>query len=318
MGSSSPSSTTQRQEIDPWLKDQISGNLETIQGLQPYQPTPVDEAFSPIVPSLGRTLAQQKAMGDQGAGMIGKGAQTLQGVANYNPSQVSAGQADIGQFMNPYTDQVVNQSLQDLDRSRQMAVGQTEDQALASGAFGGARHGVADAETNRAFADRAGALSGQLRSQGFGQALGAAQNQQQMEMGAQQANQGAGLDASRLNLLGGQGLMGAGQSLFGLGQGAGQFEQNLEQAKRDFQLQEQQQAFQDPRTLAQMETAAIQGIPFMGTTTQTQPGGSRLGGAIGGGLSGAGMGAQIGTAFGGPGIGTAIGGGLGLLGGMFG
>ncbi|HSH43840.1 MAG TPA: hypothetical protein VK973_17090, partial [Arenicellales bacterium] len=157
-----------------------------------------------------------------------------------------------------------------------------------------------------------------LNAQGFNTALGAAQQQQGVDLAAQQANQGASLDAARLGLLGSQGLLGAGQGLFGQGVQAAQFGQNYEQAMRDFDYQQYQQAFQDPRILAQMEGAAIQGIPMIGTTTSTQPGGSSFGSAIGGGLSGAAMGAQVGTAFGGPGIGTAIGGGLGLLGGMFG
>lgn len=319
-GSSSPSTTTQTQKLDPWLKDQIAGNLETIQGLQPYTPTPSSEAIAPFTNQMQGVLGQMGQMGQMGFDATQQGLQGLQGVAGTQADQISAGQANLSPFQNPYQQQVVDQTMQDMDRARQMAIGRGEDAAIGAGAYGGSRHGIADAETNRAFADRAGAMAGQLNQQGFNTALQAAQQQQGMEMSAQGANQQANLDASRLGLLGSQGLLGAGQGLFGQGAQGAQMGQNYEQALRDFDFQQQQQAFQDPRTLAQMETAAIQGIPFMGTTTSSQPGGSRLGGGIGGGLSGAAMGAQLGSVV--PGLGTAmgagIGGGLGLLGGMFG
>ena len=379
-------STTQTQKIDPWLKGQIQGNLNTIQGLDAYQAYPSSQAFANLTPQMQQQLQQMQQMGGQGAGMLGQGAEAMQGVANYTPeqiamqgqmnpaqinaptvagpSQVSAGQADLNPFMNPFLSQVVDQTIQDMDRARQMAIGRGEDAALAAGAFGGSRQGIADAETNRGFADRTAAAVGQLNQAGFNTALGAAQNQQGMDMqsqlanqqagmatnqfnagmgmqgqlanqqagmaadqfnigtnlATQQANQQAGLDASRLNLLGGQGLAGLGGQMFGMGQQAAQYGQDRNQAMADFDFQQYQQQFMDPRILAQMETAAIQGIPFMGTTSTTQPGGSTLGSALGGGLSGAAMGAQVGSVV--PGLGTAmgagIGGGLGLLGGMFG
>jgi len=319
-GSSSPSSTTQTQKLDPWLKDKIQGNLDTIAGLEQYTPYPTEDAIAPLTPEMQQAQQQMGQLGGMGFGAIGQGLQGLQGVAGTQAQQVSPAELNMGQFQNPWTEQVVDQSLGQLDRARRMAIGRGEDAAIAAGAYGGSRHGVADAETNRAFADQAARTAAQLNAQGFNTALGAAQQQQGLDLAAQQANQGASLDAARLGLLGSQGLLGAGQGLFGQGVQAAQFGQNYEQAMRDFDYQQYQQAFQDPRILAQMETAAIQGIPVIGSTTSTQPGGSRFGGAIGGGLSGAAMGAQVGSVV--PGLGTgisaAVGGGLGLLGGMFG
>ncbi len=92
---------------------------------------------------------------------------------NYSPT--SAGL--IGQYMSPYIDNVVNTSLGALDRSRQMAVNHIGDQAQAAHAFGGSRHGVAEALTNEGFANQAGLLSAGLYNSGYGQALGAAQDE---------------------------------------------------------------------------------------------------------------------------------------------
>ncbi len=320
-GGSGGGSSTQTQKLDPWLKQQIGQNLSTIQGLEGYQAYPTEQAIAGFTPEMQQQMQQMQQMGQQGYGLMNQGADTLQNVAGITPQQVSAGQADLSQFQNPYQQQVVDQTINDLDRARQMAVGQTEDQAIASGAFGGSRQAIVEGETNRGFADRTAAAVGQLNQQGYNTALQAAQNQQGMDMAAQQANQSAGLDAGRLQMLAGQGLLGAGQGMVGQGQQAAQMGQSQEQAMRDFAFQQYQQAFQDPRILAQMESSAIQGIPMIGTSSSSQSGGSGLGNAIGGASSGAAMGGMLagmsGGAVGGP-MGMAVGGGLGLLGGMFG
>jgi hypothetical protein len=90
---------------------------------------------------------------------------------------------NIGQFMNPYTSSVTGQALSDLERQRQMAANTTAAQATQARAFGGSRHGVADALTNEAFARQGAQTFGNLQQQGFNTALAAAQAQQQAQMG---------------------------------------------------------------------------------------------------------------------------------------
>ena len=62
-------------------------------------------------------------------------------------------------------------------------------QAGAANAFGGSRQGIAEAETNRAFADQAARTASGLRQTGY-------QNAQTMERQAQMRNQAAGLSGS--------------------------------------------------------------------------------------------------------------------------
>lgn len=87
---------------------------------------------------------------------------------------------NIGQFMNPYTSEVIGRTGMDMARQAGMAQNTLGAQASAAGAFGGSRHGVAEGqmlgEYGRAFGDMA---AGQ-RQAGFNTALGAAQNQQGM------------------------------------------------------------------------------------------------------------------------------------------
>ena len=87
---------------------------------------------------------------------------------------------NIGQFMNPYTSEVIDRTGADLMRQAQMQQNQLGAQATQAGAFGGSRQGVTEGtmlgDYGRAFGD----ISAQQRQQGFNTALGAAQQQQGM------------------------------------------------------------------------------------------------------------------------------------------
>lgn len=90
---------------------------------------------------------------------------------------------NIGQFMNPYTRMVTGQTMADLERQRQMQMNTLGQQASAAGAFGGSRHGVAEALTNEGFARQGAQAFGNLQQQGFNTALQAAQAQQGIQSG---------------------------------------------------------------------------------------------------------------------------------------
>lgn len=87
---------------------------------------------------------------------------------------------NISQFMNPYTQEVMNRTAADINAAQQQAMNQLGQQASAAGAFGGSRHGIAEAQTNAGFTKQLADTSANLNMQGFNTALGAAQNQQQM------------------------------------------------------------------------------------------------------------------------------------------
>jgi hypothetical protein len=96
---------------------------------------------------------------------------------------------NIQQYMNPYTQAVTNQSLQDLERSRQLQQQQTAAQATAAKAFGGSRQGVAEAETNRAFGENAARLVAQQNAAAYQAAQQASEADIARTMQAQQLNQ---------------------------------------------------------------------------------------------------------------------------------
>ena len=77
---------------------------------------------------------------------------------------------NLSAYQNPFQSQVIDNTLGDLNRARQMQLQSDQDAAIGRGAFGGSRSAILEAETNRNFAEQAGKLSGDLRAQGFDRA----------------------------------------------------------------------------------------------------------------------------------------------------
>ena len=128
----------------------------------------------------------------------GYSAATLGGTPTVSAQNVQAGQLagrNLGAYTNPYESQVVDQALGDIERSRLMASNQLGAQASAAGAFGGSRQGIAEAETNRAFAEQAARTASGLRQAGFTQAQQMAQQDIGTAQQAALANQQAALQA---------------------------------------------------------------------------------------------------------------------------
>lgn len=102
--------------------------------------------------------------------------------ALYEASMKPFGAADIAAFQNPYEDEVVQQSLRDIEEARQMAALRDSQQATAAKAFGGSRAGVQSALTNEASLREAARTSSGLRSAGYNQSAQLAAAARQMNM----------------------------------------------------------------------------------------------------------------------------------------
>jgi hypothetical protein len=98
-------------------------------------------------------------------------------------AQAAAG-PNIGAFMNPFTQNVTNRAIGDIGAAQNLAMQNLGAQASRAGAFGGSRHGVAEGATNSAFIKQMADTSANMNMQGFNTALGAAQNQQGMNLAA--------------------------------------------------------------------------------------------------------------------------------------
>ena len=107
-----------------------------------------------------------------GAGGVTTGMGTLgTGVSQVGTAIQAPTTAGLAPYFNPYESYVTDE----INRQSQMRQTELGAQAVASGAFGGARQGIASAELDRARLNQIG----QLRAQGFQTALGGFQRQQQ-------------------------------------------------------------------------------------------------------------------------------------------
>jgi len=224
-----------------------------------------------------KTADLSKAFGQQfvaGQDPLQAQAQTLatQGIGAYKPflqsASALASPTSYQQFMSPYQQDVISETLREFDVQAQKGIPSIAAQAVGKGVLGGGREGVMRSEYQTTSDRNRAALQAQLLSQGFQQ--------------AQQLNQQA--LANQLNL--------AGQSQSFLGQDIGALStlgaqnQALEQAQLGAQQQLAQQQLQQPLTAAQQYgqgvTSLIAGYP--GQQTQvTAPSPSPLMSAIGAG-----------------------------------
>jgi hypothetical protein len=167
----------------------------------------------------------------------------------------AASSADIQQFMSPYQTQVIDASLAEFDRNKQIQEQQIRDQQAALGQLGAGRAGVQLAEFGTGSARERALLQAGLLQQGFGQAQAARQQDIQNRFGLGQAQAGlagqqAGLAAQRAGLAGQQagfagqqaGFAGQRGALAGATQGLGAFQSAL--AGQQAQFGAQQQALQ--------------------------------------------------------------------------
>ena len=218
------------------------------------------------------------------------------GLAGASAEQVNAqqiGPEQISQFENPYLGQVLGSTSALLNQNNQQQQSGALGTAIQSGAFGGDRTGLAAAnlEQQQNLAN-ANIYSG-IASNAFNTALGAAQQQQGVNLSAGQANRAAlgaagqeiagigstayGEGANTASELGalGSGAQAAGLSGAQAQIGAGTLQQQTQQAQDTAQynqfLQQQSFPYQVGSWLAGISegTGALSGS----TTTTTQPGG---------------------------------------------
>jgi hypothetical protein len=205
----------------------------------------------------------------------------------YQPQQVAPeylANADLTKYMNPYTKNVIDASLETLNSQRQTGLNQTYADAVKAKAFGGSRQGIQEGVVNAAAQQQAGQLAASLYGQNYQQAQTAAQADLSRSMQAQQLNQAAGLTGAQLGLQGAStlgGLAGAGQEAFLTGATGALGAQSLIQQQQQAQLDAARQGYQElqqfPLQQLQIPLSALGATPYGGTQTQSGGGGSGSG-----------------------------------------
>ena len=226
---------------------------------------PMNNAQNAGIYNIGR------AQGTSQPFYAGATALTLAGADEITPDQFN-GQA-VQRYMSPYLGNVVGTTMAAQAQQNAQQRNDLTGNAIRSGAFGGDRAGVAKA--NLAYQQNLSnsqTLAG-LLNQGYGNAQQMFQQQQGVNLAAQQANQArlmqAGQQLASLGTGLQQGQLQAGQALLGAGTAAQQTEQAGKTALYNQFLQERGYPFQVAQFLANiaMGTGALSGS----TTTTTQP-----------------------------------------------
>jgi len=203
----------------------------------------------------------------------------LQGVGSYQPflqqAQAATGPQAFQQFMSPYQSQVIDATLAEFDKNTQMQQQQIADQAVASGAFGGGREGVLEAEYQAGSDMKRAQLQAQLLNQGFGQAQQAAQQQFQNQQGLAQLV--PSLQKGDISTLGSLGALNQAQ----------------QQAQLDAQREATRMAAYQPQEQLQnygnLVTGIMGGMAGSGTQTSQVPDPGFLQTALGAAATGAGI-----------------------------
>ena len=232
-------------------------------------------SFEPFLQTAQAQAGAAQGILGQAAGELTGAGTTLGGV----PLGAQAFQQDVGQFMSPFQSQVIDATLAEFDRNKQIQEQQIRDQQTALGALGSGRAGVQLAEFGTGAARERALLQANLLQQGFQQAQGARQQDIANRFGLGQAQ--AGLAGQRAGLSGQQ----IGQAQFQTGLASlvpglqradvgqlgalGAIDRSLSQAQLDAQRQARQQAAFLPQQ--QLDRFAGQVTGLMGG----YPGGTR-------------------------------------------
>ena len=266
-----PTPTTIQQNLpSPYIEGALTSLSERLLPLLSTSAAIQTSTYAPKVAGISQftQAAQQQAARQAGLGSLGfdptTGAVTTvgagTGIAGYEPflqqAQQYSGPQAYQQFMSPYQQQVIDTTLTEFDKQRQQALAGQQAQAIAGGAFGGAREGVQRAEYGaQTLQDRA-ALQAQLLQQGFGQA---------QQQAAQAFQQQTGLASLQPTLLG--------QQIAGIS-GLGQQQQAQQQAVLDAQAAAAREAAFEPYTryglVGQQLTGLVGGFPTQVQTYQQQ------------------------------------------------
>ena len=255
---STPSTTTQIVREAPGIEER---KIELMDIARQVAQKPINLPSIQVAP-----LSQLEQQATRLAGQTGVGAgTTAQGIAQL---QAAAAAPNIQQFFNPFDQFVTGEIL----RQGQQMQNQLAGQAVQSGAFGGGREGVQQAELQSRTLENIG----RARQQGFGTALQAAQNQQRTQAAVGQQLLGAGQQQQQMGQQDINQLMAAG----GVQR---QLAQQVLDAQRQSTLQQQFEPFQRAEFLANLYAAGpkTQSGVTMGTAPTTSPLAQAVGTGIG-------------------------------------
>tara|TARA_R100000329_G_scaffold75640_2_gene65285 strand:+ start:590 stop:1423 length:834 start_codon:yes stop_codon:yes gene_type:complete len=248
---SAPSSNTSIVREAPGIEERKLELMDFARGIAQVPINIPDIKVSPLT-QLEQTGLTQAGTTGVGSQAVTSGIQQIQGAA------APIGAQQIAQYLNPYQSYVTDE----IARQSQAMQNQIGAQAVRGGAFGGGREGVQQAELQ----GRTLSAMGRAQAQGFTQALGAAQRQQQVGLAA-------GQQLGQLGLTQQQMAQGDINQLMAAGGVQRQLAQQVLDAERQSKLQQSYEPYQRAEFLANLYAAGpkSQSGLTMATAPQTSP-----------------------------------------------
>lgn len=196
-GAPSTQTTINKTELPEWVDQAAQANLADANKLaaKPYVPytgqlTPGQTGLSQAANTAAQSnlTAWNPAM-QQAAGVAQQG-------TTYQPRSFLQG--NVQDYMNPFQQQVIDNSVADAGRAFQQNMNGISANAVGAGAFGGSRQGVAEGVAAAENARQVGDMSAQLRAQGFDTASGLLNQDLARSMQGQQMRMDAGAQLGQI------------------------------------------------------------------------------------------------------------------------
>ena len=251
------------------------------------------------------------------AGTAGLGA--LNAGANFNPYQTGQFGGQTAQnYMNPYMQNVVEGQQREAQRTADIASTGRNAQAVKSGAFGGSRQAIMDAEANRNLSTQMGDIQAQGLNQAYNQGQQQFNTEQQLGEQSKQYGAGLGMQGFQTALTGAGQLANIGQQTFGQEMDINKLQNQYGTQQQAFGQQGKDTEYQDflnqqrfPYQQLEFMNSMLRGTPMGTVQSMYQPAPSQLSQVAGLGATAYGMSRM---AEGGDVKGYAVGGGItGLL-----
>ena len=282
-GQGTPTSVPVSQEsnLSSWAGPGIADYIQKGTALSQ---TPYQAYTGPL--TAGSSPLQQQAFGAAGnlqtPAAIGQAAQTAGDVATkmgglgYTPMGSNFTAEAAQQYMNPYLQASLDPQLAEARRQSQITQMGNAAKATQSGAFGGGRNAIMDAETQRNLGTNLANITGQGYNTAYDKAAGQFNTDQQRKIQEAQYGTGFGLQGlqGQLSATQAQGSLGVQQNAAGIANlnaqlGAGATERGIEQEGIGALKSQFEEERQNPYKQVQFAQSLYSGLPTSTVTAST-------------------------------------------------
>ena len=286
-----PANTTSNQVVDlpDWAKpygkeslgkasaltDTTQNPYQTYDGSRQAEFDPLQTQAFTDAENMGASSAMVPAAlmaGEAGLGALSAG-------ANFNPYQTGQFTGDTAQnYMNPYMQNVVDIQKREAQRTADIAGTGRNAQAVKSGAFGGSRQAIMDAEANRNLATQMGDIQAKGSNAAFQQAMQQFNTEQALGEQSKQYGAGLGMQGYQTALTGAGQLANIGQQTFGQEMDVNKLQQQYGAQQRAYDQQGLDTQYQDflnqqryPYQQLEFMNSMLRGTPMGTVSTMYQP-----------------------------------------------